>query len=187
MRRIDGRIQVPLHRAFRRVVPMRWLRVGKGGSVSVILLLRKPHAFSSEEIRGAAERAWGLSFWSTPGSNRSIGVSDRGVFLQAGPHLLSFCCQPHPYEKNPETDVDWLPSLSQQSAWAEHRACCWINYVTASDVELAYCVIAKVAVELLDENCTGVYAPDEFSLIPADVAAEELRSMGAYRSQETLI
>ena len=83
---------------------MRWLRVSGGKSVSVILLLREAHAFSEEEIRGAAERAWGLSFWGTRGSNRGITVSDNGVFLQAGPHLLSFCTQPHPYEEKPEDD-----------------------------------------------------------------------------------
>jgi len=159
MRRINGRIQAYLHRAFRRVVPMRWLRVSEGKTVSVILLLREAHAFSEEEIRGAAERAWALSFWSTRGSNRRITVSDSAVFLQAGPHLLSFCSQPYPYEEKPENDVDWLPSLSQQKAWAEHKACCRINYVpTMTDVELAHCVIAKVAVQLLDENCMGVYA-----------------------------
>jgi hypothetical protein len=92
---------------------MRWLRVGEGKTVSVVLLLREAHAFSEEEIRGAAERAWGLSFWSTRGSNHRITLSDTAVFLQAGPHLLSFCSQPFPYEERPENDVDWLPSLSQ--------------------------------------------------------------------------
>jgi len=183
MRRIKGRIQAYLHRAFRHVVPMRWLRVSRDKSVSVILLLREAHVFTEEEIRGAAERAWGLSFWSTCGSNRRITVSENTVFLQAGPHLLSFRNQPHPYEEKPEDHVDWLPSLSQQKAWAEHRACCWINYLTATtDLELAHCVIAKVAAQLLDGNCTGVYFPSEFGLIPAEVASEELRNMGAYRS-----
>jgi hypothetical protein len=58
--------------------------------------------------------------------------------------------------------------------------------VTAtSDLELAHCVIAKVAVQLLDENCTGVYSRDEFGLIPADVASEELLNMGAYGASES--
>ena len=154
----------------------------------MILLLRQPHTFAEEEIRTAAERAWGLAFWSTRGSDRRILVSDEGVFLQAGPHQLSFCSLPDPYEPNPEDDVDWLITASQKESWADHRACCWIYYQTATtDLELANCVIAKVAVELLDGNCAGVYWPDECALISGEMASEQLRSMGAYRSSETSI
>jgi hypothetical protein len=48
-------------------------------------------------------------------------------------------------------------------------------------LELAHCVLAKVVVRLLNENCTGVYIPSEDSLIPADEAAEDLLRMGSYR------
>ena len=172
-----------LHRAIRHVVPLRYLWVGKRKSVSVILLLREPHPFSEDEIRRAAEAAWGLSFLGTPESTRRIQMSDNTVFLQAGPHLLSFCSQAIPYEEKPENDLDWLSDQGQQKAWAEHKACCWINYLTpTSDKELAYCVIAKVAVQLLDGNSAGVYGSSEFGLIPAESASEELRNMGAYRS-----
>ncbi len=95
---------------------------------------------------------------------------------------------PHPYIPNPEEDVDWLVSLSQKKSWSDHKACCWIYYQTAAtDLELAQCVIAKVAVELLDANCTGVFMPSEFALIPGEIASEELRSMAAYRSSESSI
>jgi hypothetical protein len=188
MKRIKGRINSYLHQTFRHVVPLRWFRVGEDKPPSMILLLRQPHTFSEKEIRAAAERAWGLAFWSTVGSDRRVLVSDEGAFLQAGPHQLSFRSWPHPYEPNPSGDVDWLTSLSQKKSWSDHNACCWIYYQTAAtDLELAQCVIAKVAVELLDGNCTGVYWPSEFALISGENASEELRSMGAYRSSETSI
>ena len=154
----------------------------------MILLLRQPHTFSEEEIRAAAERAWGLAFWSTRGSERRILVSDEGAFLRAGRHQLALRSWPHPYEPNPQDDVDWLSSPSQQKSWSDHKACCWIYYQTArTDLELAECVIAKVAVELLDANCTGVFMPGEFALIPGEIASEELRGLAAYRSSESSI
>src|ERR1039458_4734899 len=148
MRRIKGRIQSYVHRGFRHIVPLRWFRVGKDKPRVMILLLRQPHVFSEEEIRSAAERAWGIAFWGTHGSTRRILVSDdMRVFLQAGPHQLSICSTAQPYTKSPETDVDWLPSLNQQKAWAGHKACCWIYYLTeTTDLELADCVIARIAV-----------------------------------------
>jgi hypothetical protein len=188
MQRINGRIEAVLHRVFRRVVPLRWFRAGEDKPPAMILLLRQPHTFSAEEIQAAAERAWGLAFWSTRGSGRRILVFDEGVVLQAGPHQLSFRSWPHPYIPNPEEDVDWLVSLSQKKSWSDHKACCWIYYQTAAtDLELAQCVIAKVAVELLDANCTGVFMPSEFALTPGEIASEELRSMAAYRSSESSI
>ena len=188
MKRIIGTMHSYLHHVFRRVVPLRWFRVGEDKPPAMILLLRQPHTFSEEEIRAAAERAWGLAFWSTRGSDRRILMSAEGVFLQAGRHQLSFRSLPHPYVPNPEHDADWLFSLSQKKSWSDHRACCWIYYQTATtDLELAHCVIAKVAVELLDGNCTGVWMPSECALIPGEIASEELRSMGAYRSSESSI
>jgi len=155
----------------------------------VILLLKQPHLFSEAEIRSAAERAWGIAFRNTSGSTRRVIVcDDKRVFLQAGPHELSICSQPWAYVENPETDVDWLPSLNQQRAWGDHKACCLIYYLTeTADVELAHCVIAKFAAELVDQNCIGAYMRDQFALIPAESLLEELRSMGAYHSSESAI
>lgn len=188
MRQIKGRIQSYLHRTFRRVVPLRWFRVGKENVPSVVLLLTQPHIFSEEEIQTAAQRAWGVAFWSTHGSERRILVCDEGLFLQAGRHKFSFRSLPHPYEPKPENDLDWLSNDSQRKAWSDHKACCWIYYQTpTTDLELAYCVIAKLAVELLDDNCAGVYAPREFTLISGDIASEELRKMAAYRASESSI
>jgi len=149
----------------------------------MILLLRNPHAFSDEEIRRAAERAWAISFSAVKGSTRRIIKTDDAVFLEAGPHRLSFVNYPKPYEEKPQEDLDWLPKLSQQRAWAEHTACFWVNYMTtATDLELAHCVLAKVVAQLLDENCTGLFIPSERSLIPAEAASVELHKMGSYRS-----
>jgi hypothetical protein len=111
----------------------------------MILLQRHPYTFSDEDIRRAAERAWSLSFSDAEGSTRRVTKSDDGVFLQAGPHRFSFVNQPKPYEEKPEEDLGWLPKQSQQRAWAEHTACCWVCYLTTkTNLELAHCILAKV-------------------------------------------
>ena len=162
---------------------MRWRRVGKREPISMVLLLRKPHVFSEEEVRLAAERAWALSFSDIEGSTRAVTRSGDTIFLNAGPHLLSFCDQPEPYADNPKENLTWLTKMSQQRAWSEHTACGWVNYVNPeTDVELAQCVLAKLVVQLLDGNCTGVYSPSENSLIPASESLyEDLQRLASYR------
>ncbi len=162
---------------------MRWRRVGKREPISMVLLLRKPHVFSEEEVRLAAERAWALSFSSIEGSSRAVTRSGGTIFLRAGPYLFSFCDLPKPYVDNPKENLSWLPKVSQQQAWGEHTACGWVNYVNPdTDVELAQCVLAKLVVQLLDGNCTGVYSPSESSLIPANESLyDDLQRMASYR------
>src|SRR5438477_1189335 len=89
-------------RLVRRIFPMRWRKVGRREPILMILLLRKLHEFSEEEIRRAAEAAWALSFSGIEGSTRLVSSRDDAVFLQAGPHRLSFHSRPRPYENNPE-------------------------------------------------------------------------------------
>jgi hypothetical protein len=161
---------------------MRWRRVGKRAPLSMILLLHQPHTFSDEDIRCAAERAWGLSFSGVEGSTRRVMKTDDAVFLQAGPHRLSFVNDPTPYEEKPEQDLGWLPKLSQQRAWAEHTACLWAYYsTTGTDLQLAHSILAKILQQLLDENCAGVYVPSESSLIPAEEASVGLQEIAAHR------
>ena len=136
---------------------MRWRRVGKREPITMVLLLRKPHVFPEDRVRLVAERAWGLSFSDIKGATRMVTRSGDTILLRAGPHFLSFGDQPKPYADNPEENLDWLATASQQRAWSEHNACGWVNYVNPdTDVELAQCVLAKVVVHLLDGNCTGV-------------------------------
>jgi hypothetical protein len=176
------RVRSYLNRAISRIVPMRWRRVGKRAPLSMILLLHHPHAFSDEDIRRAAERAWELSFSSVEGSTRRVMKSGDAVFLQAGPHRLSFVNHPKPYEEKPEQDLGWLPKVSQQRAWAEHTACLWVYYLTTgTDLQLAHSILATILAQLLDENCTGVYVHSESSLIPAEEASMGLQEIAAYR------
>ncbi len=99
----------------------------------MILLFREPRTLFEDDIRLAAERAWGLSFTGAEGSTRRVIESEGTIFLQAGTHRLSFVNQSKPNEDRPEEDLTWLSSLSQKKVWSEHTACCWVNYQTTGD------------------------------------------------------
>jgi hypothetical protein len=155
----------------------------------MVLLLRKPHSLGAEELRSAAERAWCISFAGGEGSMHFVSQSSQATFLKAGPHLLSFFNHPGPYIDNPQDNIAWLPQASQQKAWAEHLAYIAVDYLNhETDVELAYCVLAQLTSELIDENSTAVYVPGESSLIPNDESLYmELRKIASSRDSGVIL
>ena len=56
----------------RRLIPKRWQRRSSGDPISMVLLLRKPHFFEVQELRLAAEKAWGTSFAGGKGSKHCV-------------------------------------------------------------------------------------------------------------------
>lgn len=135
----------------------------------MVLLLRRPHFFRDAELRTAAEKAWGVSFSGGKGSMHCVVQVGTTTLMKAGPHALSFFHNSKPYRDNPKENLSWLPQASQRKAWAEHAAIVGVDYLNrATDAELAYCVLAKLVAEMLDENCSGIYLPRENSLIPHD-------------------
>jgi hypothetical protein len=151
--------------------------------VSIVLLLRKAHYFHAEELRIAAERAWGTSFVGGPDSRHFVMQSGHVTLMKAGPHLLSFLNVSKSYLDDPAEDSKQLSDLSAQNAWAEHRAWTAVDYVKGGkDPELEYSVLAKVVAELIDSNCAGVYVPAENSFMPNDALLYgELQKIAAAR------
>jgi len=167
----------------RCVTPLRWRRVGKDEPLSMVLLLLSPDFFNKERLRLAAERAWHTSFAGGVGSMHTVVQSGTTTLIKAGPHALNFFYYGAPYIERPEENLSWLPKVAQQKAWAVHRACVGVDYLNSdTDVELAYCVLAQLVAELLDENCAAVYVPQEASLIPNDESLYlELHKMASAR------
>jgi hypothetical protein len=82
--------------------------------------------------------------------------------------MLHFPAQRSPYPDDPEEIAKEL-ELAQENlrdAWRQHHAWTSIDCMNMSDdVELEYCVVAKLAAELLDDNCIGIYVPQENSFL----------------------
>jgi hypothetical protein len=137
----------------------------------MVLLLRQPHFFTAAELRVAAEKAWNRSFaGDSPNSMHCVVQAKAVTMLKAGPHALAFFHHAEPYFGWEEVQiVDWLSSDAQLAAWKQHNAWVAVDYMNKKvSLELAYCVLAQLVAELIDENCTAVYVPRELSLTPND-------------------
>src|SRR5260370_1841472 len=97
--------------------------------------------------------------------------------MKVVPFILTILSSSRPYfERDPkELGVDWLPQSGQRSAWSEHTAWTAINWVSGAegDTELVYCVLAKLAAELLNPNFTGIYRPDNPTFQPNTTSTYE--------------
>ena len=161
---------------------------GDVGVVSIVLLLRQPHYFLKDELRRAAEAAWGgISFAGGGGSKYFVVQTGVMTILKAARHTLSFLNASRPYlDDDPAKIAKRLPKLSQQKAWAEHRAWTAVDYLKGgNDVELEFCILARLVAEMLSANCAGLYLPGERSFMPNDSSLYSvLQEIAASRNSE---
>lgn len=142
------------------------MRSPEKNSISIALLLRWPSRWSKHELVAAAERAWSNGQSS---SEVIAEQSENKTVLIAPPHIVTLlnCDRPY-FDEDPHVHAKRLPVKSQQEAWARHTAWIALDYHGAATVEKTYGVLARLAVELLDANCTAAFIPSECSLIPND-------------------
>jgi len=131
--------------------------------VSMVLLHRKSRFFSLDELRSAAERAFGAPYGGGKESRYCVFQAGFFTLMNAGSHTLSFMNYTKPYGEGEFSEEfgKSLPNARQRQAWAEHTG--WwtaVDYVKGGvDRELKYCILAKLCAEMLDANCMGVYVP----------------------------
>jgi hypothetical protein len=151
--------------------------------VSMVLLLRESRFPTLDQLRLAAERAFGTSFAGGKESQHCVIQAVLFTLIKAGPHTLSFLNYTKPYGDDSPDFGKKMPKASQRQAWAEHTAWTAVDYVKGSvDLELEYAVLAKLCAEMFDANCTGLYVPRERMFIPNDGSLQvELRRVAAVR------
>ncbi len=165
---------------------LRWgegPRKGGDDPVSMVLLLREARFSNLEQLRLAAERAFGTSFTGDKESRHYVIQVVLFTILKAGPHHLSFLNYRKPYGDDSHRFGRSLPKASQRQAWAEHAAWTAVDYVKGGvDLELEYAVLATLCAEMIDVNCVGLYVPREHLFIPNDGSLRgELQRMAASR------
>jgi hypothetical protein len=151
--------------------------------VSMALLLREPKFSTLDQLRLAAERAFGTSFTGDKLSRHYVVQVVLFTIMKAGPHSLSFLNYRKAYDDDSPSFGSSLPKASQRQAWAEHTAWTAVDYVKGgADLELEYAVLAKLCAEMLDINCVGLYVPGKQAFIPNDDSLRrELQRMAASR------
>jgi hypothetical protein len=168
--------------SLRRFIPLRWQKTSRDEPPSLVMLQRTPHRFTIEELQNAAQRAWHRSFKSEDKTSQHFVIQNaKFTLLKVGPHIINFFYYPKPYVDNPAGNVDWLPHPRQREAWIQHHGCFAADYFSeGKSVELAYAVAAQLVLELVDENCTGVYLPRDQALVPnGEPLQEELHRLAS--------
>jgi hypothetical protein len=151
------------------------LRWGRGhdedrdGPVSMVLLLREPKFSTLDQLRLAAEKAFGTTFTGDKESRHYVIQVVLFTIVKAGPHFLSFLNYTKPYgDDSYDLGKSW-PMPSQRQAWADHTAWTAVDYVKGgADLELEYAALAKLCTQMLDVNCVGVYIPGKRTFLGND-------------------
>jgi hypothetical protein len=155
---------------FSDLVSKVWSRFRKRqGPVSMVLLLRKPSFLRMDGLSAAVERGWGLSSIDQGPDNFVTQSGNKGL-VYVKPHLIGLLTSNRPYlGVDPTEHSKMFFQADQRKAWSEHDAWISLDYVRGGrDFALEYSALARLAAELLDESCSGLYIPRESSLIPND-------------------
>lgn len=87
---------------------------------------------------------------------------------------------PNRYADDDEFALSQLPQLEQKKAWTEHHACAFLEFFNDLETESrvvpdaeAYASLAKLALQLGDQNCTAIFVPIKNIMMPNDGRAEE--------------
>jgi hypothetical protein len=150
---------------------------------SIVIMQRKAHRFSEEELRGAGERGWGKRFDGKEDPKYFVSAGFASLTLvKAGPHIIQVTTIPGRYVDDDEYALAQLPQPEQKKAWTEHYACTFLEYFNDHSSkskrvpdEDAYASMAKLALQLGDPNCTAIYLSirDINVMMPNDGTAEQ--------------
>jgi hypothetical protein len=148
---------------------------------SIVLMQRKPHVFTEEELRAAAERGWGKKFDGVEDPMFFVSADHAAItVIKAGSTIIRIVPAPGRYSDNDEYALSQLPRPEQKKAWNEHHTCVFLEFFNdlsskpkeIRDVD-AYASLATLALQLGDPNCTAIYVPVLNIMLPNDGTAEE--------------
>jgi uncharacterized protein YegJ (DUF2314 family) len=157
--------------------------------LSIVLLLREFNEFPESILVPAAERAWAADFHSEDSGNYVVRNEAVGLIKFGDELFLNLLSVPRPYGGAAAREVERMPDLRRRTAWAEHRA--WFSIDDSDPASLSkdgenhkIVLMGRLAAELLNKNCTGVYLPRSNYLMPCDDALRE--RLRTFESRENL-
>jgi len=148
---------------------------------SIVIMQRKAHRFSEEELRAAGERAWGKKFDGREDPMYFVSADHSALtVVKAGSHIIRVTSVPSRYVDDDEYALSQLPQPEQKKAWTEHHACAFLELFNDLSSEArripdaeAYASVAKLALQLGDPNCTAILVPIKNIMMPNDGTAEQ--------------
>jgi len=147
---------------------------------SIVIMQRKEHRFTEDELRVAGERGWRKRFDGTEDPMYFVSASDPLTVVKAGPHIIRVISVSSRYVDDDEYALSQLPQPEQKKAWTEHHACTFLEFFNdlssrsskVPDAE-AYASLANLALQLGDRNCTAIFVPIKNMMFPNDGTAEQ--------------
>ncbi len=147
----------------------------------IVIMQRKAHRFSEEELQAAGERGWGKTFDGKADPMYFVSADHPALtVVKAGPHIIRVTSVPARYADDDEYALSQLPQPEQKKAWTEHRACAFLDLFNDLSSESkripdaeAYASLAKLGLQLGDPNCTAIFVPIKNIMMPNDGTAEQ--------------
>jgi hypothetical protein len=144
----------------------------------IVIMQRKAHRFSDEELRAAGERGWGKKFDGIDDPMYFVSANDPLPLVKAGPHIIQVTSVPSRYAEDDQYALSQLPQPEQKKAWIEHRACTYLGLFNDLESTIipdaeAYASLARLALQLGDPNCTAIFVPIKNIMMPNDDGAAE--------------
>jgi hypothetical protein len=95
---------------------------------SIVIMQRKAHQFSEEELRAAGERGWGKKFDGKEDPMYFVSADHAALtVVKAGPHIIRVTSLPTRYAGDDEYALSQLPQPEQKKAWTQHHACVFLD------------------------------------------------------------
>lgn len=143
----------------------------KSRLVSFVALVREPVTFDPAVLARVAGTVWGADLGDGSSEGPDGFVVGVGVMntISYGGRLFLINAFPRPYVEDVEKAAEGIPDLRLRTLFAEHRA--WFSCdalgvdAATPDAEVRewYRLLARLFVELLDENCLAIFLPESSS------------------------
>ncbi len=145
--------------------------------ISVVLLLREPRYLNEEILRVAVRNALevDLSDRGPESTEFIVGGEDMPTnFVNLRDRALLVHNFPRPYMENAAATAEQVPELRLRRAIADHGGWLSVDWLNGPEDEDPYRTLGKLAAELLDEDCLGIFLPQFNRLYPCEPGQEEL-------------
>ena len=133
--------------------------------IAVVLFLRNPISVTKELLEQAVNRAWPTNPEEKK-ENKFVVMKPPIIFVKSNGHLFNIVGQSSPYIQAPEEFARHFADLRVKGAILDHKAWLSVDYIVSSkpvepNIDRQYAQAAKLAAELVNEDCLGVCLPGE--------------------------
>jgi hypothetical protein len=154
--------------------------------ISVVLFLREPRVPSQGVLEQVLERAWPTEAQQKD-SDKFVVMNGPLILVKAQGNLFTIASGSRPYIQDPEVFAKRIKDLRVREAVLQHKAWISVGNLAGSrpieaDMDRQYAQAAKLAAELVNEDCLGICLPGEEVIVASSLGVMEgLRNFRSVR------